>query len=191
MANNMPNYEIPNEMRDVAEKSVEQARKAFGGFIGAAQKAVDTLEGSTQSAQVSTQDITRRTITYAEQNISAAFDLAQKLVRSRDLQEVMQHQTEFARNQLAAMQSQMKEVGSGMQDKLREFGQQAQSGMRDFAQQAQERAHETGEAMKQATGAAGEAMKSATSAASDAVRTGVNKAAEAAQSATDKSTNRR
>ena len=191
MANNTPNYEIPGEMRDVAEKSVEQARKAFGGFIGAAQKAVDTLEGSSQTVQVSAQDLSRRTISFAEQNVSAAFDLAQKLVRSRDLQEVMQHQTEFARNQLAAMQTQMKEVGSGMQDKMREMGQQAQSGMRDFAQAAQERAHETGEAVKQATGTAGEAVKTAASAVSDAVRTGVDKASDAAHSATDKSPPRR
>ena len=33
-------YEIPAEMRDFAEKSVEQARKAVEGFFGAAQKAV-------------------------------------------------------------------------------------------------------------------------------------------------------
>ena len=180
MSNNTPNYEIPNEMREVAEKSVEQARKAFGGFIGAAQKAVDTFEGSTQAVQASAQDATRRTIGYAEQNVAAAFDLAQKLVRSRDLQEVMQHQTEFARNQLAAMQTQMREAGSGIQDKMRDLAQQAQTGMRDFAQQAQDRMHETGEAVKSATGAAGEA-----------VRTGVNQAANAAHSATDKPTGRR
>ena len=39
-------YEIPAEMRDFAEKSVEQARKAFEGFIGAAQKAVTAAEAS-------------------------------------------------------------------------------------------------------------------------------------------------
>src|SRR6188472_3119988 len=35
---NTPNYEIPGEMRDFAEKSVEQARKAIDGFMGAVQK---------------------------------------------------------------------------------------------------------------------------------------------------------
>ena len=32
-----PIYKVPNEVRDFAEKSVEQARKAFEGFAGAAQ----------------------------------------------------------------------------------------------------------------------------------------------------------
>jgi hypothetical protein len=31
MVNNPNNYEIPSEMRDFAEKSVEQARKAIDG----------------------------------------------------------------------------------------------------------------------------------------------------------------
>ncbi len=33
-------YEIPQEMREFADKSVEQARKAFDGFVGAAQRTV-------------------------------------------------------------------------------------------------------------------------------------------------------
>jgi hypothetical protein len=35
-------------MREFAEKSVEQARKAFDGFIGAAKKAVDNAHGSAE-----------------------------------------------------------------------------------------------------------------------------------------------
>ena len=107
-----PNYEIPAEMRDFAEKSVEQARKAFDGFMGAAQRTVDTLEGSASTMQSGAKDMTRRTFSYAEQNIAAAFDLAQKLVRAKDVQEAVQLQSEFVRSQFAAMQSQMKEFGS-------------------------------------------------------------------------------
>jgi len=33
-------FEVPPEMRDFAEKSVEQARQAFDGFISAAQQAM-------------------------------------------------------------------------------------------------------------------------------------------------------
>jgi len=113
MANNQtPNYEIPAEMRDFAEKSVEQARKAMDGFLGAAQKTVDTFEGSATTVQASAKDMTRRTFSYAEQNIAAAFDLAQRMVRARDMQEAMQIQAEFVRSQFESMQQQMKEFGS-------------------------------------------------------------------------------
>jgi phasin len=111
-ANNQPNYEVPAEMRDFAEKSVEQARKAIDGFMGAAQRTVETLEGSSNSVQANAKDATRKTFTYAEQNIAAAFDLAQKMVRAKDIQEVMQYQAEFVRTQFEAMQTQMKEFGS-------------------------------------------------------------------------------
>ena len=118
--NQTPGYEIPAEMRDFAEKSVEQARKAFDGFIGAAQKTVDTLEGSADTVQASAQDMTRKSFSYAEQNVAAAFDLAQKLVRAKDVQEAMRYQAEFVRSQFEAMQSQMKEFGSMAQGAVKQ-----------------------------------------------------------------------
>ncbi len=116
------NYEIPAEMRDFAEKSVEQARKAMDGFMGAAQKTVDTFEGSANTVQASATDVTRKTFSYAEQNLSAAFDLAQRMVRAKDMQEAMQIQAEFVRNQLEAMQTQMKEFGSLAQNAMKQPG---------------------------------------------------------------------
>ncbi|RDI57828.1 phasin [Microvirga subterranea] len=120
--NQTPSYEIPAEMRDFAEKSVEQARKAIDGFMGAAQKTVDTLEGSANTVQSSAKDATRKTFTYAEQNIAAAFDLAQKMVRAKDVQEAMQYQAEYVRSQFEAMQAQMKELGSLAQSAMKQPG---------------------------------------------------------------------
>jgi phasin len=105
-------YEVPPEMRDFAEKSVEQARKAIDGFIGAARKTADTVESSATKVQESGKEVAGKTFDYAEQNIAAAFDLAQRLVRAKDVQEAMQIQAEFVRSQFAAMQNQMKEFGS-------------------------------------------------------------------------------
>jgi phasin len=118
--NQTQNYEVPAEMRDFAEKSVEQARKAMDGFIGAAQKTVDTFEGSATTVQASAKDMTRKTFSYAEQNIAAAFELAQKMVRAKDLQEAMQAQAEFVRSQFEAMQTQMKEFGSLAQTAMKQ-----------------------------------------------------------------------
>jgi phasin len=120
--NTTPNYEIPTEMRDFAEKSVEQARKAIDGFMSAAQKTVDTFEGSTNTLQATATDATRKTFSYAEQNLSAAFDLAQRMVRAKDPQEAMQIQAEFVRSQFEAMQTQMKEFGSLVQSATKQTG---------------------------------------------------------------------
>jgi len=117
--NQTTGYEIPEEMRDFAEKSVEQARKAMDGFLGAAQKTVDTFEGSANTAQASMKDATRKTLTYAEQNIAAAFDLAQKMVRAKNVQEAMQYQAEFVRSQVESMQTQMREFGTMAQSAMK------------------------------------------------------------------------
>ena len=50
MSKSIPSYEIPTEMRDFAEKSVDQARKAFDGFLGAAHKAVSAADSQTVNA---------------------------------------------------------------------------------------------------------------------------------------------
>ena len=113
MAN--PTYEIPTEMRDFAEKSVDQARKAFEGFMGAAHKAVGAVEGASTNVNSSAKDMSSKAISFAESNVAAAFELAQKMVRAKDVQEVLALQADYARTQMAAIQSQAKEIGSLVQ----------------------------------------------------------------------------
>lgn len=115
MADKTP-YEVPAEMREFAERSVEQARKAFDGFIGAATKAVDSAHGTAETARVNTHDVARKAIGYAENNVAAAFEFAQKLVKSKDLTEVMTHQSAFMKAQLEALQTQFKDMGAAAQD---------------------------------------------------------------------------
>lgn len=109
-------YQIPTEMRDFAEKSVEQARKAFEGFMGAAQRAAGTVEGTAESVQSNAKDLTAKAFEAAETNINAAFELARNLVQAKDLQEVMALQTEYLKSQFAAVQSQAKDLGALIQN---------------------------------------------------------------------------
>ena len=78
-------YEIPNEMRDFADKSVEQARKAFDGFLDAAYKASNTLENQANTAQDNVRAVAGAAVSFAEQNMAASFAYAQKLVRATSI----------------------------------------------------------------------------------------------------------
>lgn len=111
----MTSYEIPTEMRDFAEKSVAQARKAFEGFMGAAHKATGTLDSTTAAVQTQAKDLGVKAVSYAEQNITAAFDHAERLTRAKDIHEVLALQAEFVRTQMANIQAQAKEFGSLLQ----------------------------------------------------------------------------
>lgn len=110
-----PIYQVPNEVRDFAEKSVEQARKAFEGFAGAAQKALTSTGEMPFGMPTGAKDVSVKALSFAEANVNAAFDLAQKLVHAKDPQEVLQLQSEFVKAQLNAIQEQTKELGAAFQ----------------------------------------------------------------------------
>ncbi len=109
-----PIYMVPNEVRDFAEKSVEQARKAFEGFAGAAQKAL-TSTTDLPIVPPGAKDVGSKAFSFAEANVNAAFDLAQKLVKAKDPQEVFQLQADFVKSQFDAIQEQTKELGAAIQ----------------------------------------------------------------------------
>jgi phasin len=109
-------YDVPTEMRDFADRSVSQARKAFETFMGAIRKTTGAGDSATSNPQLAAaKDVTGKAVSYAEKNVSAAFDLAEKLVHAKDVQEVMHLQTEYMRLQMEAIQSQMKEFGEVVQ----------------------------------------------------------------------------
>jgi len=108
-------FEIPNELRDFAERSVDQARKAFEGFVSVAQKAVGTVDSATATSQTQVKSVGAQVLGYAEQNVNAAFDLAHKLVQAKDPQEAFTLQSEYLKAQLASLQEQAKELGSLIQ----------------------------------------------------------------------------
>jgi phasin len=113
MANDpMWNLDVPTQMRQFAEQSVEQAKKAVDGFLTAAHKTATTLETQANTAQSSAKDVSQKVMGFAEQNISNSFEFAQKLVRAKDIQEVMALQQEFLKSQMQAMQAQAKDLGT-------------------------------------------------------------------------------
>jgi phasin len=111
MANNGgPNFEIPAEMRALAEKSVEQAKQAFDGFIAAAQHAVGTAETQAKSMQSGVKEAGDLAIRYAEQNVASSFEFAQRILQAKDAKEVTALQLEYVKGQIAALTEQAKEL---------------------------------------------------------------------------------
>ena len=104
-------FEIPPEMRVMAEKGVEQAKQAFDGFISAAHNAVNAFEGQAETARKGAKDVTEKAITFAGQNIASSFDLARQLVQAKDAQEMLRLQTDFIRSQMQVFAEQARELG--------------------------------------------------------------------------------
>jgi phasin len=108
-------FDVPNDLRDFAEHGVEQARKAFEGFLSLAQRTAGEAGGSGFGGAKS---VAAHVLGYTEQNVNAAFDLAGKLVRAKDPQEMFALQSEYLKSQIAALQTQAKELGDVIQKGL-------------------------------------------------------------------------
>jgi phasin len=104
-------FELPPEMRALAERSVEQARQAFDGFISAAHQAVTALEGQAETARKGAKDVTEKAMSFAQQNIASSFELAQQLVRAKDVQEVLRLQSDYVRKQMQVLTEQARVLG--------------------------------------------------------------------------------
>jgi phasin len=111
LKNQMANFEISTEMRNRAEQSVDQAKKAFDDFIMAAHKTIAAFEGQAAGAQLSAKDIGEKAMAFAEQNVATSFEFAQKVVRAKDIQELTQLQTEFVKSQMPAFVEQARALG--------------------------------------------------------------------------------
>ena len=104
-------FEIPMEMRAVAERSVEQAKLAFNNYIQAAQEAISTFEQWVKASQVGAQSISKKTMSFAERNVLSAFEFAQKIVQAKDIDEFIRMQTEFVQSQIQVLSEQVKDLG--------------------------------------------------------------------------------
>ncbi len=100
-------FDVPNDLRDFAERSVEQARKAFEAFLAVAQRTA----GAAGGGQGGVKSIASHVLGYTEQNVNTAFDLANRLVRAKDPQEAFALQSEYLKSQLSSLQTQAKELG--------------------------------------------------------------------------------
>jgi phasin len=110
MANQPFDFAVPPEMRAIAEKSVEQARKAFDGFVTAAEKATAGFEQRAEVARAGAKDVAHKAMSFAEQNVANSFDLAQKLVTAKDINEVVQLHADYVRKQMDVLARQAEEL---------------------------------------------------------------------------------
>ena len=104
-------FAIPNEMRAFAEQSVTQARRAFDGFIKAANQAMGHWEDQAKAARSGAHEIAHKSMSYAEQNVAATFDFAQRLMRAKDAAEVMGLQSEYLSRQMQTLSAQVQDLG--------------------------------------------------------------------------------
>jgi phasin len=104
-------FEIPKEMRSMAEASFDQARKAFEKFISSAQQTAGSFEERSATVRAGAKDIGVKAMSYAEKNVQASLDYAQSLLHAKDLTEIMRVHSEYVQAQMRSLAEQASEMG--------------------------------------------------------------------------------
>ena len=103
-------FEIPKEMRSMAEASFEQARKTFEIFVASAQAAAGSIEERNATVRAGARDVSNKAIAYAERNVQASLDHTQSLLKAKDLPEVIRLHSEYVQAQMRALAEQASEM---------------------------------------------------------------------------------
>ena len=91
-------FQIPQQLRDLAENSVEQARLAYGQLMEAVTQAVRAWSTAPSTVMASGFKVVQeRAIQFAKENAEAGFALASELAKAKDLQDVLRLQSNLPR----------------------------------------------------------------------------------------------
>jgi hypothetical protein len=115
-------FEIPPELRELAEKNVEQARAAYGQFMDFMTQALGAWSQSPAAAEFAGfKAIQDKAVAFAKENAERSFALASDLAKAKDVQEVLTLQSRYAQTQMQTFGVQAQQLSWLMADALRNF----------------------------------------------------------------------
>ena len=111
-----PRLEIPDAVRQMAEKNIEQARGAYSQLVDMMRKSQDMFSRSSGAVTEATLDVQSKLMRFTEENLEANFRLASELMRARDMKDYFEIQSRHAQLQMHNYALQAQELGRLMAD---------------------------------------------------------------------------
>ena len=113
-------FQMPDEIRDLAEKNVEQARAGYNHFMDAMTQAMGMWSKGIPENQMASglKVVQDRAIGFAKQNAEAGLSLASDLAKAKDVSEIMSMQGRFAQTQMQSYALQAQELGRLMTEAI-------------------------------------------------------------------------
>ena len=98
------------DLREMTERGMDQAKAAYDQFKGSAQEAVDLLDGSATALKSGGTEINMKAIEFFQNNMNAGFEFARRAAAVKDVQEFVELQSTFARDQFATYTQQARDL---------------------------------------------------------------------------------
>ena len=118
-----PPVEIPPELRELAEKNIEQAQAAYGQFMDFLTQAI----GASSKASSEFRVVQERAIQFARENADRSFSLGRELARAKDIQEVLTLHSQFMQTQMQSYALQTQELGQLLSEAMHAIQPRQQS----------------------------------------------------------------
>jgi phasin len=125
----MPKFEVPPAFREMAEKSVAQAKETYEKVKAAAEEATDVLEDTYTTAAKGASEYNLKVLEAARSNSNAAFDFAKELLDVKSLSDAVELSTAHARKQFEAITAQTKELAALAQKVATETAEPIKNGV--------------------------------------------------------------
>ena len=105
-------FEIPQQMRDLAEQNIKQSHAAYEQLTDFVTKAMDAWMGAMPSNGLATgfKDVQGRAAEIAKKNADSAFALVEKIAKAQNFQEILTLQTQFAQDQMQVYAAETQEL---------------------------------------------------------------------------------
>ena len=131
-----PGVEAPAAFRDMAEKSLSQAKDSYERIKSAAEEATGVLENTYATASKGAADYALKVIEVTRENTNANFDFAVELLGAKTFSEFIELSSAHARKQFETMSEQTKELASLIQKVATEAAEPIKEGMSKAAKKA-------------------------------------------------------
>jgi|SRR4051794_32037816 len=102
-------FQVPTAFREMAEKSVTQARDGYAKIKTAAEDATDLIESTVEAAREGAFALSVKALDAAKTNTDASFALARELFGAKTFSDVVELQTAYARKLFETVTGQLKE----------------------------------------------------------------------------------
>jgi phasin len=104
-------FEVPEQMRALAERGVSQARDSYAKFKDAAESHNSAIETFFANASKGAGEYSAKAVEFLKANTTANLDFAQELFGVRSPSQVLELWTSHARKQIETYAAQAKELG--------------------------------------------------------------------------------
>jgi len=106
--------EQTEKMREMAQTTLDKAKDAVSKYMAESQKLREKADTSVRATYSTAKELNEKAVAFAEANVNAGFELAQRLLQAKDPQEMGMIYQNHLKEQMEKMGAQFRELGSAM-----------------------------------------------------------------------------